>query len=351
MKHLGSWLTPQSIMVGVPQVWEIIRKGIMSKVDAAGGLKKSIFNLAFKAKSAAQHYSLPLLGGISDAIVFNGVKAQTGGRLKIMFSGGGPVSRSTQQFLTTALVIMIQGYGLTEGTAMACILHPDWMQFGSVGGPTPAAEVKLVDTPEAGYFSTNDPPQGEIYLRGPSIFKGYYKRPDLDEEAFTKDGWFKTGDIGQWNKDGTLSIIDRIKNLVKLSGGEYIALEHLESVYKSVPFVANGAVIASPDHSKPAMVIMAHPQNLPAFSKKNNIGGGADLEHLVHDPKVISACLKELNETGKKQGLKGMELLEAIVLTADEWTPESGFLTAAQKLQRKTIERHYHDEIDKVYKL
>ncbi|ODN72837.1 hypothetical protein, variant [Cryptococcus amylolentus CBS 6039] len=338
-----------SIMVGVPAVWELIRKGILSKVDQAGGLKKSIFNFALKAKTAANTYGIPFVAGLTDAIVFDGVRAQTGGNLKIMFSGGGAVSKSTQHFLSTALVTMIQGYGLTESTAMAAILNPGWMQFGAVGGPVPAAEVKLVDAPEAGYLSTNDPPTGEILVRGPAIFRGYYKRPDLDKEAFTEDGWFRTGDVGQWNKDGTLSIVDRLKNLVKLSGGEYIAIEYLESIYKSCPLVANGAVIANGEHNKPAMVVVGHPQNLPAFAKKNGLGEGEDLEHLCTDEKVAEAALKELNAVGKKAGLKGMELLEAIVLVADEWTPESGFLTAAQKLQRKTIDKHYEDRIKAVY--
>ena len=213
---------------------------------------------------------------------------------------------------------------------MACIQHPAWKTVANVGGPSPAVELKLADAKEAGYFSTNDPPQGEVYIRGPAVFKGYYKRPDLDQESFTEDGWFKTGDIGQWNKDGTLSIIDRIKNLIKLSGGEYIAVEHLESIYKSCPLVANGAMVADPQHSSPMMVVVAHPVNFPAFATKNGLGDGEDLEHLCKDEKVVDAALKELNAVGRKQGLKGMELLEAIVLTHDEWTPESGFLTAAQ---------------------
>ncbi|OXB35281.1 hypothetical protein LQV05_006035 [Cryptococcus neoformans] len=338
-----------SIMVGVPAVWELIRKGILTKVDQSGALKKSIFNFALKAKQAAHHYSIPFLAGLTDTIVFDAVRAQTGGNLKILFSGGGAVSKSTQQFLCTALVVMIQGYGLTETTAMATILNPAFMQFGAVGGPVPAAEVKLIDAPEAGYFSTNNPPQGEILVRGPAIFKGYYKRPDIDKEAFTEDGWFRTGDVGQWNKDGTLSILDRLKNLVKLSGGEYIAIEYLESIYKSCPLVANGAILANGDHNRPAMVVVAHPQNLPAFAKKNGLGDGEDLEHLCTDEKVADAALKELNNVGKKAGLKGMELLEAIVLVADEWTPESGFLTAAQKLQRRVIEKHYEDRIKAVY--
>lgn len=213
---------------------------------------------------------------------------------------------------------------------MATILNPGWMQYGSVGGPVPAAEIKLVDAEEAGYFSTNSTPQGEIYIRGPALFKGYYKRPDLDKESFTEDGWFKTGDVGQWNKDGTLSIIDRLKNLIKLAGGEYIAMEYLESIYKSCPLVANGAIIANEEHNSPMMVVVAHPQNMPAFVKKNGLSSKTDMDDWCRDDKVVAAVLKELNSVGKAQGLKGMEMLEAVVLTTDEWTPETGYLTAAQ---------------------
>ena len=193
----------------------------------------------------------------------------------------------------------------------------------------PGAEIKLVDAPDAGYFSTNNPPQGEVYVRGPAVFQGYYKRPDLDQEAFTEDRWFKTGDVGQWNTDGTLTVIDRLKNLVKLSGGEYIAIEYLESSYRSCPLVANGAIIVNSEHSQPMMVVVAHPTNLPGFAAKNELGKG-DLEALCENGKVVDAVLKELNALGKKEGLKGMELLEAVVLSNEEWTPENGFLTAAQ---------------------
>jgi long-chain acyl-CoA synthetase len=112
---------------------------------------------------------------------------------------------------------------------MCAILPPDFMQYGSVGVPVPSCEIKLVDCPEAKYFSTNTPfPQGEIWIRGNSVASGYYKRDDITRETINDEGWLKTGDVGQWNKDGTLSVIDRLKNLVKLAGGEYIALERLE---------------------------------------------------------------------------------------------------------------------------
>ncbi|KAJ9110900.1 hypothetical protein QFC19_001409 [Naganishia cerealis] len=307
-----------SILVGVPAVWESIRKGILAKVDKAGSVKKAIFNRALKLKGS----NIPGMAALTDAIVFNAVKAQTGGRLKICFSGGGSLSPSTQSFITNSLNILIQGYGLTESVAMAAILHPHFYKVGVAGCPVPSTEIKLVDVPDAGYRATNRLPQGEIWLRGPSIAKGYYKRPDLDAEAFTADGWFKTGDVGQWNPDGTLSIIDRVKNLVKLLHGEYIAIERLESIYKSFPLVANGCVLANAQHNAPAMIVVVHPANIISFARSQAGIADAnvdDLEHLCRNDKLNRHVLSELNEHGRKHGLGKQELLEAVILTADEW--------------------------------
>jgi long-chain acyl-CoA synthetase len=128
-------------------------------------------------------------------------------------------------------------------------------QTGSVGVIVPSMEVRLKDYPEAGYLTSNKPAQGEVWLRGGSVTKGYYKRPDLNKESFTDDGWFKTGDIGQFAADGTLSLIDRIKNLVKLRSGEYLALEKLESVYGSCDISQNLCVYANSDADKPIAIV------------------------------------------------------------------------------------------------
>lgn len=204
-----------SVMVGVPAVWETIRKGILSKVNGSGTLKKSIFQGALSVKKA----NVPGLAQAADAIVLNAVRQQTGGRLRLALSGGAALSQETQEFLSLALVTMLQGYGMTESCGMSAILPPEFMQYGSVGAIVPSVEIKLLDVPEAGYKATNDPPQGEVLLRGPSVIKGYYKRDDLnnDESIFTKDGWLRTGDVGQWNKDGTLSLIDRCVSFRYLS--------------------------------------------------------------------------------------------------------------------------------------
>ncbi|KAG8969043.1 long-chain fatty acid-CoA ligase [Tulasnella sp. 419] len=332
-----------SIMVGVPAVWETIRKGIIGKVEKMGTVKKSVFNGALTLKK-----NVPALGPIVDSAVLSAVKAQTGGRLRYTLSGGAALSKETQEFLTLALVTVLQGYGMTESCGMSAILPPEHFSYGPVGVPVPSMEIKLIDAPEANYLTTNDPQQGEILIRGPSLCKGYFKRDDLnnDENIFTKDGWMRTGDIGQWNKDGTLSVIDRIKNLVKLSGGEYIALERLESTYKSCNLVANICVHAHTDAKQPMGIIIPHEANLRHALKSSNPSlADSSLHDLCHDKSVAALVLKECNNVAKKSQFKPLEMLEAVVLSDEEWTPENGLVTAAQKIQRKKIAEHFKDEI------
>ncbi|KZP04981.1 acetyl-CoA synthetase-like protein [Athelia psychrophila] len=224
-----------SIMVGVPAVWEMIRKGILSKIGEGSVVAQSVFRGAYKAKKA----KVPGLAQLADIIVLRKVKAATGGRLRLALSGGAALSRETQEFLSVALVPMLQGYGMTESCGMCAITPPEMLEYGCVGLPVPCIEIKLLDVMETGYSASGDRPQGEVCIRGPSITKGYYKRDDLnnDETIFTKDGWLRTGDIGQWNPNGTMSIIDRIKNLVKLAGGEVrISLSFIICLHSSHSF-------------------------------------------------------------------------------------------------------------------
>ena len=121
---------------------------------------------------------------------------------------------------------------------MAALSTPETLEYGAVGAPTSSTEIKLVDVPEMGYLHTNKHPQGEIWLRGPSVARGYYGNEEETDKAFTSDGWFKTGDVGQWEPSGTLTIIDRIKNLVKTLNGEYIALEKVSIIWLRSDHVA-----------------------------------------------------------------------------------------------------------------
>lgn len=229
---------------------------------------------------------------------------------------------------------------------MCAILTPEFFKYSCVGVPMPSIEIKLRDVPDANYRSSNDPPQGEVMIRGPSVTHGYFKRPDVTAEALTEDGWLCTGDVGQWNADGTLSLIDRKKNLVKLQGGEYIALERLESTYKSCNIVSNLCLVANSDAKQPMAIVFPREDTLRSELSNNGLDQYKDmeLENLCEIKEVRQLVLKELNGVGKASSFASMEMLQCIILVPEE-LPH----TAAQKVQRKEVEKKYGNEIKKVY--
>jgi long-chain acyl-CoA synthetase len=306
-----------TVLVGVPQVWETVKKGIVNKVQAGGAVKSNMFWGAYAAKNFLLGSGLPG-SGILDAIVFNKVKEATGGKLRICLNGGGPISKETQRFISVAITPMISGYGLTETCAMGALMDPLAWTDQALGEMPASVEMKLVDFADAGYFAKNNPPQGEIWIRGGGVVSGYLDMPEETEESFTKDGWFKTGDIGEFDSHGQIRIIDRKKTLA----GEYIALEKLESVYRSAPIVANICVYAAEDRQKPIAIIVPTEPALKKLAQEQGVQGD-HLEELVHDKKLNSAVLKQLQDAGRKGGLAGFETIEGVVLADEEWTPQN----------------------------
>ncbi|KAK5163256.1 long-chain fatty acid-CoA ligase [Saxophila tyrrhenica] len=342
-----------TILVGVPAVWETVKKGIMAKVGKMNAITKNLFWGALSAKSFMMNNSgyLPLSGlgtSIVDTVVFKKIQEATGGRLRICMNGGGPISKETQHFISMCIAPMISGYGLTETAAMGALMDPLAWTDNAIGEVTGSVEVKLVDFADAGYYSTNKPPQGEIWIRGACVTKGYLNLEKETKESFTDDGWFKTGDIGEFDSAGQLRIIDRKKNLVKMQHGEYIALEKLESVYRGVPVVGNICAFADTTKNKPIAIVVPAEPALKALASENGVKGNG-LEDLCHNEKVNAAVLKELQSAGKKGGLTGIEIIEGVVLSDEEWTPQNGLVTSAQKLNRKGITEKYKNEIQKAY--
>lgn len=213
-----------TILVGVPAVWESVKKGIVAKVNQGSIVLRNLFWGALAAKGFLMGTGLPGTA-ILDAVVFKKIKDATGGRLKICMNGGGPISKETQRFISMTIAPMLSGYGLTETSAMGALNDPMAWTDSALGDIPASIEIKLVDFPDAGYYASNNPPQGEIWIRGDSVVEGYYENEKETREAITSDGWFKSGDIGEWDHNGHLKIIDRKKNLVKTLNGEYIALE------------------------------------------------------------------------------------------------------------------------------
>lgn len=205
---------------------------------------------------------------------------------------------------------------------MCGIMLPEQFGYGHVGSPVPCVELRLVDVPDAGYFSTNPKPQGEVWVRGPAITKGYWKRDDVTKETLTEDGWLQTGDIAEWNANGTLTIIDRKKNLVKLSNGEYIALEKLESVYKSCIHVNNLCVYGDSLCARPVATVVPAEPAVRELAKSLGVESN-DWEDICSNKQVKQAVLKSLLDQGKEAGLKPAELLFDIYLCPEEWTVDS----------------------------
>jgi len=310
-----------TILIGVPQVWESIKKGILAKVNAGSFVVKNMFWGALAAKEKLLSMGLPGTG-VLDGVVFKKLQDATGGRLRIAFNGGGPISEETIKFISYAVTPMISGYGLTETSAMGAIQDPLEWNPHSLGTIPGSIEIKLVDYKEAGYSSDSNPPQGEIWIRGPSVTEGYWENDKETKEAITEDGWFMTGDVGEFDKNGHLKIIDRKKNLVKTLNGEYIALEKLESAYRSTPVVGNICVYADPNQQKPIAIIVPVEAALQKLASQNGIKGDS-VEELVHDKKLNGLVLKEVQSVGKQGGLSGIEIIDGVVLADEEWTPQN----------------------------
>lgn len=339
-----------TIMVGVAAVWESVRKGVLAKVSQVPAWKQKLFWGAFRAKQALANYKIPG-GGVFD-VVFKEIKLATGGELRVVLNGGSPISKDAQVFISTLIAPMLLGYGLTETCANTTVLDHNNFEYDVAGTLTGAVTAKLIDVDEAGYFAKNN--QGEVLLKGKCITNEYFKNEKETAESFTHDGWFKTGDIGEWTSNGALKIIDRRKNLVKTLNGEYVALEKLESIYRSNPTVLNLCVYADQTKVKPIAIVLPNESHLRSFLVKEGVYPESklntkELSQLCVDEKVVAAVLKSLQHTGKTQGLRGIEMLQNIVLSDDEWTPQNGFVTSAQKLQRKKILAANQEEVDQAY--
>lgn len=314
-----------TILIGVPAVWESVKKGVLNNLNKNSIIIKSMFWGAMAAKNFLLNNGFPGAGvgaSILDAVVFKKLKEATGGHLRITMNGGGPISKDTQRFLSMAIAPMISGYGLTETSAMGALNDPMAWNPNALGEIPASVEIKLVDFPDAGYLTKNKPPQGEIFIRGGSVTSGYFDNEEETKSALTEDGWFMSGDIGEFDPNGHLKIIDRKKNLVKTLNGEYIALEKLESVYRSCPVVGNICVYAAEDQDKPIAIIVPVEATLKKIASENGIEGDT-LETLVHNEKLQRLVLQQLQGSGRAGGLRGIEIINGVVLSDEEWTPQN----------------------------
>jgi long-chain acyl-CoA synthetase len=324
-----------SIFVAVPRVYEKIYAQAEQK--AKGQPKRAIFDWAL---SVGQHHKPEILEGrtptsrswkLANKLVFSKIRQGMGGKVETFISGGAPLGRELAEWYATAGIRIHEGYGLTETSPVIAVNTPGHHRIGTVGKILPNLEVRIAE-------------DGEILVRGPSVFKGYWNRPEETKAAIV-DGWFKTGDIGNIDPDGYLSVTDRKKDLIKTSGGKFIAPQPIENSLKLNPLVGIAAILG--DRRKfPAVIVSPNFVLLEEWARENNISFASRTE-LIANP-IVQALYEGIVE-GVNGNLARFEKLKRVMIVPDEFTAENGALTPTMKLKRKVIEERYRRQIDKLY--
>lgn len=359
-----------TLMAAVPKIWDILKKGVEEVVGKGSPVTKMLFQTAFSGRhwALSQGRQSPLF----EKLVFQKLSDMLGGRLKAGFTGGGPISADVQNFIRTAFAIpLLQGYALTETTCAGTLQDITDVRSGVVGPPLGSIEIKLrscfndkgepeiLDRQMKPYQASDKKHydlccegRGEILLRGPSRSDGYFKNKDKTDEVYDVDGWFHTGDVGVVLPDGAIMIVDRIKNLVKLKGGEYIALESMEKEYSASVYVnsVNGGILCygDGDMDRPVALVQANTGELEKWANGSGISYET-VEALCQSPAAQKMVLDVLVSIAKASGLGANEVLCAIALIPgtgpnagtltpeSPWTPENAGLTASNKLNRQPI--------------
>ncbi|KAE9459600.1 hypothetical protein C3L33_08484, partial [Rhododendron williamsianum] len=324
-----------SIFCAVPRVLDRIYTGLQQKLSSGGFLKKSMFGFAYhyklhNMKKGNKHEDASPL---CDKIVFSKVKEGLGGNVRIILSGAAPLATHVEAFLrVVACCHVLQGYGLTESCAGTFVSLPNELDMlGTVGPPVPNVDVCLESVPEMQYDALSSTPRGEICVRGETLFSGYYKREDLTKEVLV-DGWFHTGDVGEWQPDGSMKIIDRKKNIFKLSQGEYVAIWVYGNSFESF------------------LVAVVNPNKyaLERWAEEKGVTG--DFNSLCENPKAKEYIIGELSRVGKEKKLKGFEFIKAVHLDPEPFDMDRDLLTPTFKKKRPQLQKYYQRFIDNMYK-
>uniref|UniRef100_A0AAY5KXK1 long-chain-fatty-acid--CoA ligase n=1 Tax=Esox lucius TaxID=8010 RepID=A0AAY5KXK1_ESOLU len=339
-----------TLMAAVPEIMDRIYKNVMSKLEEMSSPQRTLFTLAYnyKLEQLSKGHSTPLC----DKLVFKKVRSLLGGKIRVLLSGGAPLSATTQRFMNVCFCCPVgQGYGLTETCGAGTISEMWDYSTGRVGGPLVCSEIKLKDWVEGGYSSTDMPnPRGEILIGGPNVTMGYYKNESKNQDFFVDDNgqrWFCTGDIGEMHPDGCLKIIDRKKDLVKLQAGEYVSLGKVESMLKNCPLIDNICAYANSDETYVIGFVVPNQKNLLLLAEQYCIRGS--LEELCNNSAMEEVVLQVITEAALSAQLERFEIPRKIRLSPDPWTPETGLVTDAFKLKRQQLKSKYQDDIERMY--
>ncbi|MFB7539278.1 AMP-dependent synthetase/ligase [Streptomyces zaomyceticus] len=335
-------------MAAVPRIFEKVYNGVAAKARAAGGAKYKIFQWAAgvsreyakasqdnfrRTGTASAPFGLTAKHKVADALVYSKIRDAFGGNLRACISGSAALAPEIGYFFAGAGIHILEGYGLTETSAASFVNPGEAYRTGTVGKPLPGTEVRIAD-------------DGEILLRGPGVMEGYHGLPEKTSEVLESDGWFHTGDIGELSADGYLRITDRKKDLIKTSGGKYIAPAEVEGQFKAVcPFVSNILVHGADRNFCTALIALDEP-TLLGWAAEHDLAGKpyAEVVAAPQTVKMVQGYVDRLNE-----GLQRWQTIKKFRLLPRDLDIEHGELTPSLKLKRPVVEREYKGLIDEMY--
>ena len=329
-----------TIFASVPRLLNKFYEKMISTIEDQSIVPRTFINWAVWSKTWRLDSSGEFHHWVYDKLVFGRFRDVLGGRVRMIITGSAPISKETIKFLKVAFSCEIyEAYGQTETGGASFATHPYDPELGHVGGPGPHNEFKLVDCKDLGYTSKDEVDgkicqRGELCVRGPSVFPGYFKLPDKTKETIDEDGWVHSGDIAEILDNGAIRIIDRKKNLFKLAQGEYIAAEKLESAYSDIDAIKQICVYGdSLQHYLVAIVV-------PEEAKD---------EDSINDEEFHKSLIEKMKKVKDSEGFNSYEVPEKIYCTTEEFSEENGLMTPTHKVKRNEVKKKYLDEIKEMY--
>jgi long-chain acyl-CoA synthetase len=331
-----------TFMAGPPRIFEKIHSKVVQTIEEEGGIKRQLFKWAFGVGEQTGRARLehrrpnPLLRAqllLADRLVLSRIRDRLGGRIRFLVSGSAALSTDVARWFYDAGMPILEGYALTETSSGACISRLDDLQFGAVGPPMAGTEIKVAD-------------DGEIFVKGPGVMRGYHNLPEATAEVLTEDGWFATGDIGEIDDQGRLRITDRKKDLIKTSGGKYIAPQPIEVIFKAVCPLASQMVVHAEGRSYATALVTLDPEALSQWGRARGLPT-TDYAALTTDDATrgyVHSCIEVLNSR-----LNRWETIKDFRILDRDLTIEDDELTPSMKVRRKVIESRYRSLLDSMY--
>ena len=331
-----------TFMAGAPRIFEKVHNRVMATVEAEGGPKAKIFAWAFgvgrkHAEALRQgrtpSAALKVTHGLADKLVFHKLRDRFGGNIRLFVSGSAPLSRDVAEWFHAAGMFVAEGYGMTETSAATTVNLPERFRFGTVGPALPGTELRIAE-------------DGEVLVRGPGVMRGYHGLPDATAETLDGDGWLHTGDVGELTEDGLLRITDRKKDLIKTSGGKYVAPQPIETAFPVLCGLASQFIVHGDGRNYVTALVTLDPDALTQWAESNGVAERDPSALARRDDirAVVAAAVQELNS-----GLNRWETVKDFRILDHDLTVESGELTPSLKLKRRVVEKRYRDVLDEMY--